>query len=33
MAQVRTVRKGFNPEAAKDTWTRCVAWFTKYLKA
>jgi len=26
-------RQSYRPEAAKDAWTRCVAWFTKYLKA
>ncbi len=25
-------RPSYNPEAAKDGWSRCVAWFTKYLK-
>jgi carboxymethylenebutenolidase len=26
-------RQSYRPEAAKDAWTRCVAWFAKYLKA
>jgi carboxymethylenebutenolidase len=26
-------RPSYRPEAAKEAWTRCVAWFTKYLKA
>ncbi len=26
-------RPNYRPEAAKDGWTRCVAWFDKYLKA
>jgi carboxymethylenebutenolidase len=26
-------RPSYRPEAAKDAWSRCVAWFTKYLKA
>jgi carboxymethylenebutenolidase len=26
-------RQSYHPEAAKDAWTRCVAWFNKYLKA
>lgn len=26
-------RQSYRPEAAKDAWTRCVAWFNKYLKA
>jgi len=26
-------RPSYRPEAAKDGWARCVAWFTKYLKA
>lgn len=26
-------RQSYHPEAAKDAWTRCGAWFTKYLKA
>ena len=25
-------RQSFRPEAAKDAWARCVAWFNKYLK-
>ncbi len=25
-------RPSYNPEAAKDGWSRCVAWFNKYLK-
>lgn len=25
-------RPSYRPEAAKDAWSRCVAWFTKYLK-
>jgi carboxymethylenebutenolidase len=25
-------RQSCRPEAAKDAWTRCVAWFNKYLK-
>ena len=25
-------RESYRPEAAKDAWTRCVAWFNKYLK-
>jgi carboxymethylenebutenolidase len=25
-------RQSYRPEAAKDAWARCVAWFTKYLK-
>ena len=25
-------RPSYRPEAAKDGWTRCVAWFNKYLK-
>jgi|SRR5437867_3755629 len=26
-------RPTYKPEAAKDAWTRCLAWFQKYLKA
>jgi carboxymethylenebutenolidase len=26
-------RPSYRPEAARDAWSRCVAWFTKYLKA
>jgi carboxymethylenebutenolidase len=26
-------RQSYRPEAAKDAWTRCVAWFAKHLKA
>ncbi len=26
-------RPSYRPEAAKDGWRRCVAWFNKYLKA
>jgi carboxymethylenebutenolidase len=26
-------RESYRPEAAKDAWTRCVAWFNKYLKS
>jgi carboxymethylenebutenolidase len=26
-------RPSYKPEAAKDAWSRCVAWFQKYLKA
>jgi len=26
-------RQSYRAEAAKDAWTRCGAWFTKYLKA
>ncbi len=26
-------RPSYRPEAAKDAWARCVAWFTKYLKS
>jgi len=26
-------RPSYRPEAAKDAWARCVAWFDKYLKA
>ena len=26
-------RQSYRAEAAKDAWTRCVAWFNKYLKA
>jgi carboxymethylenebutenolidase len=26
-------RPSYNAEAAKDAWTRCLAWFEKYLKA
>ncbi len=26
-------RPSYRPEAARDAWARCVAWFTKYLKA
>jgi len=26
-------RPNYRPEAAKDAWTRCLAWFQKYLKA
>ena len=26
-------RPNYRPEAAKDGWVRCVAWFDKYLKA
>jgi len=25
-------RPSYRPEAAKDAWTRCIAWFNKYLK-
>jgi carboxymethylenebutenolidase len=25
-------RPSYRPEAAKDGWARCVAWFTRYLK-
>jgi len=25
-------RPSYLPEAAKDGWSRCVAWFTRYLK-
>jgi carboxymethylenebutenolidase len=25
-------RPSYRPEAAKDGWSRCVAWFSKYLK-
>jgi carboxymethylenebutenolidase len=25
-------RPSYHPEAAKDGWARCVAWFSKYLK-
>jgi carboxymethylenebutenolidase len=25
-------RSSYRPEAAKDAWARCVAWFNKYLK-
>ncbi|OGB92861.1 MAG: hypothetical protein A3H39_02030 [candidate division NC10 bacterium RIFCSPLOWO2_02_FULL_66_22] len=25
-------RPSYRPEAARDGWSRCVAWFTKYLK-
>ena len=25
-------RPSYRPEAAKDGWSRCVAWFNKYLK-
>ena len=25
-------RQSYRPEAAKDAWTRCVAFFNKYLK-
>ncbi len=25
-------RPSYRPEAAKDGWSRCGAWFTKYLK-
>jgi carboxymethylenebutenolidase len=25
-------RPGYRPDAAKDAWSRCLAWFTKYLK-
>jgi carboxymethylenebutenolidase len=25
-------RESYRPEAAKDAWARCVAWFNKYLK-
>ena len=25
-------RQSYRPEAAKDAWTRCVAWFNTYLK-
>lgn len=25
-------RPSYRPEAAKDGWSRCVAWFTRYLK-
>lgn len=26
-------RPSYRPEAAKDGWTRCLAWFAKYLKS
>jgi len=26
-------RQSYRPEAAKDAWARCVAWFNKYLKS
>jgi carboxymethylenebutenolidase len=26
-------RPSYRPEAAKDAWARCVAWFNRYLKA
>lgn len=26
-------RPSYRPEAAKDAWARCVAWFSKYLKS
>ena len=26
-------RPNYRPEAAKDAWARCVAWFDRYLKA
>lgn len=26
-------RPSYRPEAAKDAWARCLAWFDKYLKA
>ncbi len=26
-------RESYRPEAAKDGWSRCIAWFDKYLKA
>jgi carboxymethylenebutenolidase len=26
-------RQSYRPEAAKDAWSRCVAWFNKYLKS
>jgi carboxymethylenebutenolidase len=26
-------RQSYRPEAAKDAWGRCIAWFTRYLKA
>jgi carboxymethylenebutenolidase len=26
-------RPSYRPEASKDAWTRCLAWFDKYLKA
>jgi carboxymethylenebutenolidase len=26
-------RPSYRPEAARDAWSHCVAWFTKYLKA
>ncbi len=26
-------RSSYHPEAAKDAWARCLAWFQKYLKA
>jgi carboxymethylenebutenolidase len=26
-------RLSYSAEAAKDAWARCVAWFTRYLKA
>ena len=26
-------RQSYRPEAAKDGWTRCVAWFKRYLSA
>jgi len=25
-------RPSYRPEAAKDAWGRCVAWFKKYLQ-
>jgi carboxymethylenebutenolidase len=25
-------RPSYRPEAARDAWTRCIAWFNKYLK-
>ncbi len=25
-------RPSYRPEAARDAWSRCVAWFGKYLK-
>lgn len=26
-------RQSYRPEAAKEAWTRCVAWFNRYLRA
>jgi carboxymethylenebutenolidase len=25
-------RPSYRAEAAKDAWTRCIAWFNRYLK-